>query len=90
MKAMRIIGAISVCSATMLAACATRHAEPGDEVGQAQWAANGWFAPAASGEPEIIGLYMTREACEDALDAWMSRQVVGNPIHGECLPIDRR
>jgi len=81
--------AIFVCAATTLAAaCATNGGEDvGD--GEPQWAANGWLTPGMSDEPEIIGLYLTRKACEAGLDEWLSRQVVGNPIHGECLPIDR-
>ncbi|MFQ5563790.1 MAG: hypothetical protein ACE5FO_09505 [Parvularculaceae bacterium] len=71
-------------------ACAT--ADPGGpETGERipQWAANGYLTPGRTDEPEIVGLYLTKKACEAALDAWMSRQVVGNPVSGECLPIDR-
>ncbi|GAB4518410.1 MAG: hypothetical protein Kow00133_03460 [Amphiplicatus sp.] len=72
-----------------LAACAT----PGPERApspEPQWAANGWLTPGPTGEPEIIGLYVTRKQCEAAVEDWLSRQVVGNPVYGECLPIDRR
>lgn len=72
-----------------LAACATLGPEraPGPEP---QWAANGWLTPGPTAEPEIIGLYVTRKECEAAVEDWLSRQVVGNPVYGECLPIDRR
>lgn len=80
-----------VCAAALAAsACASMSEQPESSAGEPQWAANGWLTPDPSGEPEIIGLYMTREACEAAVDDWMSRQLVGNPVHGECLPIDRR
>lgn len=79
--------------AASLAACATRavdDAAPLDRAAAEQWAANGWLTPGQSGEPEIIGLYITRAECEAALADWLTRQVVGNPVHGACLPIDRR
>ena len=40
-------------------------------------------------DPEIIGSYATEAECRRAVEAWMSRQVVGNPVSGDCLPIDR-
>ncbi|MBI1365171.1 MAG: hypothetical protein GC153_04370 [Alphaproteobacteria bacterium] len=74
--------AMCVCAATVgVAACATASREP-------RWAANGWLTPGMTGEPEVIGVYARRAECESAVNEWMSRQVVGNPIHGECLPID--
>lgn len=84
--------AFLICAAASAAsACASSSLETLEKssVGEPQWAANGWLTPGTDSEPEIIGLYVTREACEAAVDEWMSRQVVGNPIHGDCLPIDR-
>lgn len=69
-----------------LAATSCASAPPGG----ARWAANGWLTPGRNGEPELIGIYDTRPACQAAVDGWLSRQVVGNPIHGECLPVDSR
>lgn len=81
---------ICVCvAATNLVACASSAAAPGAEYGEAQWAANGWLSPDRSGEPDLIGLYATRRACEAAVDDWLASQVVGNPVSGDCLPIDR-
>ena len=56
----------------------------------AEWGATGWLDPDRRGEGEVIGVFDTRAACEAAVDAWMARQVVGNPVSGACLPVDRR
>lgn len=81
---------LCVCiAATTLVACASSGGAPGADYGEAQWAANGWLSPDRAGEPELIGLYVTRRACEAAVDDWMASQVVGNSISGDCLPIDR-
>lgn len=76
----KIIGAAFV----MLAAgCGTLGG--GDD---AKWAAHGYLTPGPNDHPEVIGNYATEAECRAAVDAWMSRQVVGNPVSGECLPID--
>lgn len=54
------------------------------------WTAHGYLTPGMTDDPEIIGTYVSEAECLDAVDAWMSRQVVGNPVSGECLPVDRR
>lgn len=54
-----------------------------------EWTAQGYLTPGPSGEPEIIGVYETEAECAAAADAWMSRQVVGNPVYADCLPVDR-
>ncbi|MDZ7627405.1 MAG: hypothetical protein U5J99_03215 [Parvularculaceae bacterium] len=69
--------------AASLAACATGGGS------RAQWAAHGYLTPGANGDPEIIGAYDSEAECRAAVEAWMSRQVVGNPVSGECLPVDR-
>lgn len=69
--------------AVALAACATH-----DASAKQKWAAHGYLTPGANGEPEIIGAFDTEAECRAAVDYWMSRQVVGNPVSGECLPID--
>lgn len=81
---------LSCAAAFAISACASTNNEDVDVVGEPKWAANGWLTPGPTGEPEIIGLYLKRKDCEEAVRGWMSRQVVGNPIHGECLPIDNR
>lgn len=82
-------GLLVLAGLGIAAACATKGAgEAETEYRTPQWAANGYLTPGRTDEPELIGLYLTRKACETALDDWMSRQVVGNPISGECLPID--
>lgn len=70
-------------SAIALAACATNGAAQA-----ARWAAHGYLTPGANGDPEIIGTYDTESACRAAVEAWMSRQVVGNPVSGDCFPVD--
>ncbi len=69
--------------AVVLAACAT------SEGAAAPWAAHGYLTPGANDDPEIIGAYASEAECRAAVEAWMSRQVVGNPVSGDCLPIDR-
>lgn len=87
-KWMPSLGCIAAIAA---AGCATTGENPAAATDQtAEWAANGWLSPGKESDPEIIGLYLSREECDAAVAEWMSRQVVGNPIHGECLPIDRR
>ena len=67
----------------IVSACATtRDAQP-------QWSAFGYLSPTPDDDPEVIGLYATKRECEAAAQEWMTRQVVGNPISSECLPIDR-
>jgi hypothetical protein len=81
---------IFVCIATTaLSACASSGVEPEADYGEAQWAANGWLSPDRAGEPELIGLYTTRRACEAAVKDWMASEVAGLPVSGDCLPIDR-
>jgi hypothetical protein len=65
-----------------LAACATNGAS------STTWAAHGYLTPGPDGDPEIIGAYGSQAECRAAVEAWMSRQVVGNPVSGDCLPID--
>ncbi len=54
------------------------------------WTAHGYLTPGATSEPEIIGTFVSEAECMAAVDDWMSRQVVGNPVSGDCLPVDRR
>lgn len=84
------IGFFGCVAAMLLAACATnRSGANGGE--QPVWAANGWMAADASGEPQIIGQYLTRRACRAALKAWMANQSdEGKAASGTCLPIDRK
>lgn len=83
---------LAATAAATLSACATTTApSAGDPAnGDAQWAANGWLSPDPVGDPEIIGVFARRADCEAAVEAWKQRQVVGAPISGACLPIDRR
>lgn len=54
-----------------------------------QYAAYGYLTPGPTSEPEMIGVYDLLGQCEAAGKAWASRQVVGNPVFTECLPVDR-
>ncbi len=69
--------------AAAVAACATNGAPP------VKWAAHGYLTPGPNDDPEIIGAYDSQAECRAAVEAWTSRQVVGNPVSGDCLPIDR-
>lgn len=84
----RIARLISLALTIGAAACATHHADPGDT--DLNWAANGYLSPGRTDDPELIGAYATKTECMAAVEEWMSRQVVGNPVSGECLPVDRR
>ena len=68
-----------ICAAS---ACATQHHVVHE------WTAQGYLSPAPAGEPEIIGVYDNEDDCVAAGEAWMSRQVVGNPVYADCLPVD--
>jgi hypothetical protein len=72
-----------IAAALMLAACASGRNVPG------AWTALGYLAPSSTDNPEVIGEFDTEAACRQAVAAWMSRQVVGNPVSGDCLPTDR-
>lgn len=87
----RIRITVAVATSLLVAGCATSPPPGPDSVDgkAARWAANGWLTPGPSGEPEIIGTFARREDCEAAVESWKQRQVVGNPIYGACLPIDR-
>lgn len=74
---------MSIAAPAALAACATNGGSG------PRWAAHGYLTPGPNGDPEIIGAYKTEAECRAAVEAWMSRQVVGNPVSGDCLPIDR-
>lgn len=74
----------------LVAACASAPKEGAGPAPEPQWAANGWLTPGRASDPEIIGLYARRSECETALADWLASQVVGNPVEGECLPIDTR
>lgn len=63
-------------------ACATQHREV------YEWTAQGYLSPGPTGEPDIIGIYDNEADCIAAGEAWMSRQVVGNPVYADCLPVD--
>lgn len=71
-------------------ACASKGAAPAAVSPTLDWAAHGYLSPGGEGGSEFIGAYASEAACRAAVDNWMSRQVVGNPVSGECLPVDRR
>ncbi|OFX03816.1 MAG: hypothetical protein A3E78_12960 [Alphaproteobacteria bacterium RIFCSPHIGHO2_12_FULL_63_12] len=84
----RILRLAVVLLTLSAAACATN--EP-VQVGEGPgWTAHGYLTPGETGDPEIIGTFDSEADCQSAVDDWMSRQVVGNPVSGECLPVDRR
>lgn len=78
------LAAALLAALAALAGCAT-----GGAADKTDWAAHGYLTPGPNDDPEIIGSYSTEAECRAAVEAWMSRQVVGNPVSGDCLPIDR-
>lgn len=83
----RSLRLISIALAIGAAGCATHDGASSDT--DLRWTAHGYLTPGATSDPEIIGSYETEAECREAVDWWMSRQVVGNPVSGECLPTDR-
>ena len=75
-------------SAFVVSACATVSNDASEDA-LPHWSGNGYLSPGPTGEPELIGLFVTKSECQAAIGDWKSRQVVGNPIFAECLPIDR-
>jgi len=82
-KTFRIRIFAGLCAALSVGACASFSNAGGFD-------AYGYLSPAPTGEGEFIGNYETRAECDAAAEAWMSRQVVGNPVSAECYPVDRR
>lgn len=76
---------VRIAAFCCIAACAASCAGNGDSSDQ-RWVAKGWLSPTPQGEAEIIGEYSERAKCEAAVDDWLTHQVVGNPVHAECLP----
>ena len=82
--------------ALSVAGCATRVpppdvSAPAPVAGESgAWGAYGYLAPGRTDGGEFIGAYPSKAACQEAVDGWMARQVVGNPVSGECLPVDPR
>lgn len=91
MNSQRFVKIAVLCAAASVLVACTSSPKP-EAGGEAvnKWSALGWLNPSQSGEPEVIGLYPTEAECRAAVDYWMSRQVVGNPITGDCLPVDRK
>ena len=76
---------VAITAAVFLsAACASNGAHDVEE-----WAAHGFLKPVPEGESEVIGLFDDYDDCEDAAEAWASRQVVGNPVYAACYPVDK-
>ncbi|MEL7491561.1 MAG: hypothetical protein AAGJ73_12650 [Pseudomonadota bacterium] len=78
---------VTLCIGVGLTACETIGVKRVSD--EPAWSATGYLRPDPTGDPEIIGFYFTEEECLDAAEAWKARQVVGNPIYAECLPVDR-
>ncbi|MEL7487529.1 MAG: hypothetical protein AAGJ87_09990 [Pseudomonadota bacterium] len=88
---MVVRGVLIIIAAFAATACAAPQ-KTTEEVSRVvqQWSGNGYLSPAPTTEPQFLGYFDTEDACEAEIDAWMSRQVVGNPVFAECLPVDRR
>lgn len=83
-------GMLSAAAMILAQACATGGGSVAAKDGAAEprWQATGYLTPGRSDAAEIIGQFADRKDCESAAAGWMNRQVVGNPIFAECLPID--
>lgn len=84
----------SICAAAMaaslfVASCSTTAPDGISGAGaEPRWQANGYLSPWRNDNPDVIGQFVDRKSCVAAAEGWKSRQVVGNPIFAECLPID--
>lgn len=81
-KLVKLVGAAGFL---FTAGCAGTAPAPVSATG---WAAHGYLTPGPTSDPEIIGTFATKAECDAAVNDWMSRQVVGNPVSGDCLPVD--
>lgn len=86
----RLSGMLSAAAIVLASACATGGESVAGKDGGAEprWQATGYLTPGRSGAAEVIGQFADKKECDAAAAGWMSRQVVGNPIFAECLPID--
>ncbi|MEM8772737.1 MAG: hypothetical protein AAGD92_13910 [Pseudomonadota bacterium] len=69
--------------ALIASSCATT------SVASSEHAGYGFLSPDPDREPVLIGVYQSKKECSAAVQAWMSRQVVGNPVRAECYPVDK-
>ena len=76
--------AIFLVLVSSVGACATQSIQGGSE-----FAAYGFLSPSPTSEGELIGVFSTEKECKEAATSWTSRQVVGNPVRAECLPVDK-
>ncbi|MGV6801348.1 MAG: hypothetical protein ACWA5L_05435 [bacterium] len=51
------------------------------------WQATGYLSPSET-VGEDLGQYETAAECQKIVDAWKSKQVVGNPVSGECIAVN--
>ncbi len=82
-KKSAIRAALTAAVVAVASACSTLSAPAGFD-------AYGYLSPNPTADGEFIGNFPSRSECEAAGEAWMSQQVVGNPVHAECYPVDRR
>ncbi len=76
--------AILFAAIVSLGACATQ-----SDANVSEFAAYGYLSPNLSSTGELIGVYSSSAECEEAANAWTSRQVVGNPVRAECFRVDK-
>lgn len=67
------------------AACAT--APETDRITYTKWEAIGYLSPAQQ-NGEDLGRFETLAECQAAVDGWKSKQVVGNPVDGDCIAVN--
>jgi hypothetical protein len=81
------MSATALATSLLIVGCATK-ATKDASAAEPRWQANGYLSPGRTDNPEIIGQFANKKDCDAAAKFWMQRQVVGNPIFAECLPID--
>lgn len=74
-----------ILTIALCAACTTVERAP--ETTVTLWRAVGYLSPTAANGEEL-GNYDTAEECQKIVDGWKSRQVVGNPVSGECIAVN--
>ena len=95
-----LVSALMMLAATSGCATSTNVSEPAKEAplrlmdefkeADGEWTAFGYLTPTPTSEPRVIGVFKFKRDCLRSADAWMARQVVGNPVFAECLPVDRK
>ena len=77
--------AILIFAALVLTACASTPAP--ETITYVRWQAIGYLLPSQTNGQDL-GLFETLGECNAAVEGWRSKQVVGNPVSGDCIAVN--